>query len=174
MTRQSAETPQKARDSGFFTGDEQTLQTRKRTRRSAEFNARLFGGRRRKAVERNRDRFSLAPEAPPSHPDIAEQSDPGIRSAEVRGELPVRLQRLPIRLAPSLEHRMKFVRLLRPYRQSRAAAKRVDRHPPGPIEPEAMTAWNMAQPAMGELEVGRLEAKPGDHWRNVQIANQLP
>ena len=68
---------------------------------------------------------------------------------------------------------MKFVRLLSRYRQARAAADGVDRHPPGPIELEAMTAWNMPQPAMGKLEVDRLEAKCGDHWRNVQVANRM-
>jgi hypothetical protein len=66
----------------------------------------LFRRRRGEAFDRNRDRFGLAPEAPPRHPEVAEQSDPWIGGAEVRRELPVCLQGLPIGVAPGPERRM--------------------------------------------------------------------
>jgi hypothetical protein len=62
---------------------------------------------------------------------------------------------------------MELVGLLGPYRQRRAAAKRVDRHPPGPVELETMAAWHMVQPAMRKFEIGRLEAKRSDHRRDI-------
>ena len=91
-------------------------QRRKRRRGSGKRAPRLFRRRRRHPLDGDGRRLGLAPEAPPGHADVAEQSDPGIRGAEVRRELPVGLQRDPIGVAPSLEHRMEFVGLLGPYR----------------------------------------------------------
>jgi hypothetical protein len=68
---------------------------------------------------------------------------------------------------------MEFVGLLGSHRQSGATTMRVDRHPPLPVELEAMAAWNMVQPAMSVFEIGRLELKRGDHWRDVQIAERV-
>jgi hypothetical protein len=69
---------------------------------------------------------------------------------------------------------MEFVGLLGPHRESRATAKRIDRHPPGPVELETMAAWNVLQPAVRKLEIGRLEAKRSDHRRDVKMANRVP
>ena len=147
---------------------------RTRRRGGPELSDRLFRGRRRQALDGNRHRFGLTPEAPPSHPDVAEQSDPRIGGAEVRRELPVCLQRLPIGVAPGLECRMEFISLLGPYRQGRAPAQRVDRHPTAPVELEPMAAWNMVEPAMSVFEIGWLEAKRGDHGRDIKITNRVP
>jgi hypothetical protein len=68
---------------------------------------------------------------------------------------------------------MQFVGLFWSHRQGSAATKGVDRYPPGPLELEPMTAWNMMQPAMGVFEIRRLGAKRGYHRRDVQIAKRL-
>ncbi len=61
---------------------------------------RLFRGRsRRKRVGGDRDRIRLPAEAPPGHADVAEQPHQGVRLVEVRRELPIYLQRLPIESA---------------------------------------------------------------------------
>jgi hypothetical protein len=54
---------------------------------------------------------------------------------------------------------MQFIRLLRIDRERRAAALRVDRDPPFPVELKAVAAWNMVEPAMSIFEIGRLEPK---------------
>jgi hypothetical protein len=69
---------------------------------------------------------------------------------------------------------MEFVGLLGVYRESRAATKSVDCHPSFPVELEAMAAWNMIEPAVSVLEIGRLELKRGDHRRDVQMAKRVP
>src|SRR6202044_3542597 len=68
---------------------------------------------------------------------------------------------------------MEFVRLLGPYGESRTATKSVDCHPSFPVELEAMAAWNMAEPAVGVLEIGGLEPKRGDDRRDVQMAKRV-
>ena len=75
----------------------------------------LFRGcrrNRRQRFLRNGDGRLAAQEAPKGHPDVPEEPDPAVRLTEMRGELPVRLERRPILLAPSLEHRDQFVGLL--------------------------------------------------------------
>ena len=147
-------------------------QRTERSFRNSSF--RLFRRRRRHRFDRNRHRLRLAPEAPPRHPHIAEQSHPRVRLFEVRRELAVLLHRNPIVLPPGLEHRVEFVGLLGSHRHSGAAAKRVDRNPPLPVELEAMAAWHMMEPAMSVFEIGRLEPKRRNHWGHVQIANRVP
>jgi hypothetical protein len=68
---------------------------------------------------------------------------------------------------------MEVVRLLGFYRESRATAMRVDRYPAVPLEPKPMAAWNMVKPTMNIFEIGRLEAKRGNHRRDVQMARQV-
>jgi hypothetical protein len=99
-------------------------------RRRPQTQPPLFGGSRRQAFDGNRDRLGLAPEAPPRHPDVTEQSDPRVWIAEVRRKLAIRLQRLPIGLAPGFERPMELIGLLGSDRQCGAPAQRVDRHPP--------------------------------------------
>src|ERR1700721_3060965 len=133
----------------------------------------LFRGRgRREPVGGDRDCVRLPTEAPPSHADVAEQPHPGIRLGEVGRELPVNFERLPIVLPPGLEHRMEFAGLLGVYGESRAATKSVDCHSSFPVEQEAMTAWNMIEPAVSVLEIGGLETKRGNHRREGQMAGR--
>ena len=73
-----------------------------------------------------------------------------------------------------LEHRDQFVGLLWLDRQHCASAERVDRHPSHPVKLEAMTAGDVAQPAMRIFEIVRLEAQRRNHRRYVQITNRLP
>ena len=139
--------------------------------------AELFRWRRRhrrQIFDGNRDGVFAPQEAAKGRPDVPEEPDPRVRPAEVRGEFPVRLEGHLIVLTPCLERGDQFVGLLWLDRQHCASAERVDRHTSQPVELEAMTAWDVVQPAMRIFEIVRLEAQRRYHRRYVQISNRLP
>jgi hypothetical protein len=133
----------------------------------------LFRGRRRRHRYRhdaNCDGILEAHEAPKGiRSSRAHKPAPCVWFAEVRGELPVRLEGYSVVAAPSLEHSDQFVGLLGLNRHRRASTSRVDRHPSKPVELETMAAGDVMQRALSIFEVARLETQRRNHCRDVQM-----
>jgi hypothetical protein len=125
------------------------------------------------------NRIRAAHESQPRHPHIAIQSDPGVRRAEMGCEFPIDFERAPIELFPLFEGGEKLFALFDANRTACASACCVDRHLSRLIEVKSMTTRDMKQPMVCRdgttrrtllvFEIGRLELKRRNHWRNVEV-----